>query len=169
MVSGDETWIHYFETVRKIGKNKASWWTQWKAVAKRTISKTVLYCSLHMWWYSHTDSNAEGLKCYRSVLPTNKSNVQTNTNKMWASIVLWEKHANNIFSWDCKITAEDRYCVTTQKMQGTGNSCFNGDLFNRCIHVLELYLRCDPPPTKKRKSKKEKQKADWPHRSPEQQ
>lgn len=24
MVSGDETWIHYFETVRKIEKNKAS-------------------------------------------------------------------------------------------------------------------------------------------------
>lgn len=30
---------------------------------------------------------------------------------------------------ECKITADDRYCVTTQKMQETGNSCFNGDLY----------------------------------------
>lgn len=72
IVTGEETWVHYFEPVRKIGnkilQTKYSRMPLWQTIYNRMpvqvvkwpiSTKKALYCN---WWHNRTNSDAGGQK-----------------------------------------------------------------------------------------------------------
>ena len=71
VVTGDETWVHYFEPFRKVSnKIWATKHSKRPIIAKRSLStKKVFVCNLLLWWRSRNKSTSEkGQKHHRKVL-----------------------------------------------------------------------------------------------------
>ena len=72
VVTGDETWVHYFEPVRKVSnKIWATKHSKRPIIAKRSLStyKEGFVCNLLLWWRSRNKSASEkGQKHHRKVL-----------------------------------------------------------------------------------------------------
>ena len=70
VVTGDETWVHYFEPVRKVSnKIWATKHSKGSIIAKRSEHKEGFICNLLLWWKNRNKSASEkGQKHHWKVL-----------------------------------------------------------------------------------------------------